>query len=762
MQAEQLPPPSRSRVPARRIWPWVAAAAGYTALALVLLWPLARNAGSVVTRPGSDVLLTSWIAWWNVQMLPLTRSWWNAPIFYPGEGAMAFSEILLGQLPLTAPVVWLSGNPILANNVAVVLSFPLCALAAHALAFALTRRHDAAALAGLAFGFGAIKANHVGHIQTLSFYWAPIALLCLHRYLRGARPAWWITAFAAAVLLQLLCNGHTLFQLPLLVLAWIVWFPATIRQRAAVLASLGAGLLPMVPVLLRYREIHAHYGLTRSITDVRAFSADVATLFQAHPENVLLGGVISAGSSAAFFPGITVAALLVTAVIVAVRRRTPMPVRVSWDRVILLVIAILAAAAALSPLVAEPWAIGPLTVSEPHKPLSIAIVAALAYFARGPRWQHVWRSRSATAFYAVSAAFFFVLSFGPEPRLWGEQVFYQAPYTLLMRLPGFHSIRAPDRMTLTAILCLAVVIGLTYARWADALGRGRRLVALALCAGLALDGWFRIYVEPVPTAGPDVQWGDAVALVELPLDPDTETAAMFRSMRPGPPLVNGASGYDPLHYTMLRASVEAGEIGIIQTLGLDGPLGVAIDRTSSDHERLERGVAALDGATRLSESSAWVTYRVPSLPPPSVMLGPAAGLARVITEASPGDAGRMIDGQIDTAWLAPEDGGEQTVLVELRHAAQVAAVRLQARPGRSWSLPSVLSVDTSLDGTVWTQVWSGTTFPARARAALQDPTGAPLIVTFDRGTARVVRLRGRRTGIDAGWEIAELSVHQPH
>lgn len=752
---------ARGPVTGRGVWPWVAASAAYTALAVVLLWPIVEDAGAVVTRPGGDVLLTSWITWWNVQVLPLTRSWWNAPIFYPGEGAMAFSELLLGQLPITAPVLWASGNPVLAHNVAVVLSLPLCALAAHALAFTLTRRHDAAALAGLAFGFGAIKANHIGHIQTLSYYWAPVALLCLHRYLRGARPAWWLMTFAAAVLMQVLCNGYTLFQLPLLALAWIVWFPSTLRQRAAALTALGAGLLPMVPVLLRYREIHAHYGLTRSIAEVRAFSADVATLFQAHPENVLLGSVMSSGSFAGFFPGLTVAFLVVTAIVVAARRRAPMPVRISWDRATLLSIALLAAAAALSPLVAGPWAIGPLTVSEPHKPLSIAIVAALAYCARGPRWRQAWHSRSPTAFYALGAALFFVLSLGPEPRLWGEQVFYQAPYTLLMRLPGFHSIRAPDRMTLTAVLCLAVVLALTYARWADALGRRRRLAALALCAGLTLDGWFRIYVEPVPAAGPAVEWGDAVAVVELPLDPETETAAMYRAMRDGPPLMNGASGYDPMHYTMLRQSVQAGQIDIIQTLGLRGAVGIAIDRTASDHQRLERDVAALAGATRLSESGAWATYRVPSLPVPPVALGRAADIVQVTTETSRDAAGRMIDKEIDTAWIAPEGGGEQSVLVELRQTVRVGGMRLHASPGRSWWFPSVLSIETSLDGKAWRQAWSGTTFPARARAALRDPIGAPLTVTFDADTARFVRLSGRRTGIDSVWEIAELSIHEP-
>ena len=73
-------------------------------------------------------------------------------------------------------------NPLLAYNVAVLLSFPLCGIAAYALAFELTGRHDAAWLAGLAFAFSPYRANEFGHLQMLSYFWAPVALLALHRY----------------------------------------------------------------------------------------------------------------------------------------------------------------------------------------------------------------------------------------------------------------------------------------------------------------------------------------------------------------------------------------------------------------------------------------------------------------------------------------------------------------------------------------------------------------------------------------------------
>jgi hypothetical protein len=742
-----------------RYWPWLAAAGAYVALAVARLWPLARDAGHVVTLPGDDVLLTSWIGWRNVTTLPFTNAWWNAPIFYPAEGAMSFSELLLGQLPIAAPVHVLSQNPVLANNVNVLLALPLCALAAHALAFDLTRRHDAATLAALAFGFGAMRANHIGHVQMLSYYWAPVALLCLHRSLPGPRATVWLAGAATAFLMQVLCNLYTLFQLPLLVLAWIVWFPSTLRQRAAALAALGVGLLPMVPVLLQYRSIHATYGFTRTLTEARQLSADIGSLFQAHPQNVLLGHLISSGSGVGFFPGVTVVGLLIVAAVVAARGRVPAPTGLTRDRVVLLIVTVVMAGIAASPAVFGPWAIGPLTVSHSHKPLSLAIVAAIALVARGPSWRRVWQSRSPVGFYAVTAAFFFVLSFGPEPRLWGERVFYQSPYALLMRLPGFGAIRGTDRMALLGVLCLAVVVALTYARWANALKSRRRIVWLALCAGLALDGWFRLRVQPVPAPGPSDDWRDVRAVVELPLSVATDASAMYRSMRAGPPLINGASGYTPAHYLVVREASD-GDLSLLPELVRDGSLGVAIDRTSPDHDQLERTVARLKGATLRSQTGAWTTYSVPHTGTPHVALGPAVDIAGVRTRSSSGDATRMVDGRIDTVWPSPSDNGDEHMTVELRELSRVAAVRLDF--GTTWlRFPREISVEASADGMDWSEVWSGRAAVMMLRSALHMPRDPPMVVTFNETTARFLRFRLQRSGPDEDWTIGELSIHGP-
>ena len=153
----------------------------YSAVALAMFYPLVAKISTDVPADLRDPFLNSWILWWNAHHIPLTREWWNAPAFYPISGVLAFSEHLFGLTLLTTPVQWLGGSPVLAYNLAFLLSFPLSALAAHGLCYSVTRRHDAALLAGLSFAFNPYKVAQLSHLQVLSSFWMPLSLWGLTR-----------------------------------------------------------------------------------------------------------------------------------------------------------------------------------------------------------------------------------------------------------------------------------------------------------------------------------------------------------------------------------------------------------------------------------------------------------------------------------------------------------------------------------------------------------------------------------------------------
>jgi hypothetical protein len=55
----------------------------------------------------------------------------------------------------------------------------------------------------------------------------------------------------------------------------------------------------------------------------------------------------------------------------------------------------------------------------------------------------------------------------------GQTVHVSRPYTLLMYLPGFNSLRVPARFWMTVTLCLAVIGAMVFARLTEKLGRLR-------------------------------------------------------------------------------------------------------------------------------------------------------------------------------------------------------------------------------------------------------------------------------------------------
>ncbi len=293
--------------------PWLLASAFYVGLTIAVTWPLAINLPVVLPHDLGDPGLNAWIIWWNAHVMPLTERWWDAPAFWPSHGALAFSETLLGLSPITGPIQWLGGGPIAAYNVAFLLTFPLSALAAHALVpQGPSGRHDAAVIAGLVYGFNPFRVAHFPQIQVMTSYWMPLALLGLHEYMT-ARKARWLAIFAGAWLMQALSNGYYLLFFPVLLGLWIGWFAwsrATVRPLAAIIAAWVVGSLPLIPMLWTYRRIHAAFGFQRYVGEINVFGADLTSFLDASPLLRFWHLQRFHRPEGELFPGFTAAALL--------------------------------------------------------------------------------------------------------------------------------------------------------------------------------------------------------------------------------------------------------------------------------------------------------------------------------------------------------------------------------------------------------------------------------------------------------------------
>ena len=133
---------------------WLAVGGVFAALTLLATWPQVLHVGDGV-RDAGDPLFNSWVLAWNAHKLSRGEiaDYFDANVFYPHRRTLAYSEHLFPQSLLAAPVIWVSGNPVLAHNVILLLSFFTSALGMFALARRLTGATLPAVLAGGIFAF---------------------------------------------------------------------------------------------------------------------------------------------------------------------------------------------------------------------------------------------------------------------------------------------------------------------------------------------------------------------------------------------------------------------------------------------------------------------------------------------------------------------------------------------------------------------------------------------------------------------------------
>lgn len=743
------------------------AAVLYFALTVTITWPLLLHPSRVVPGDLGDPLLNSRLIAWNAQVMPLTERWWNLPQFYPVPGVTAFSEHLLGIAWLTTPIVALGGSPLLAYNGAFLLSFPLCALAAYLLCFAISRRNDAALVAGLAYGFAPYRMSQISHVQVLSAYWMPLSLLGLHLYFRDRRPRW-LVLFAGAWLMQALACGYYLFYLSVLVALWLVWFGSG-RDRwgdvGRVVASWAAAALLMAPVAYGYWKFQHAYGLRRWPDEIQAFSADVASLFKA-PESLRLWGwldVIDKPESA-LFPGVTGLALVFSGVFAASAAAAHLRGGRLRTARVLLTGAVIAAAVAATPVLFGPWRLEPfgvrlLSVSAPQKPLSVAMLLAVLALALHPSVRGAWSRRSALAFYTLAMAVMWVMSLGPSPTLLNQPVLYKAPYAWLMLLPGVDGIRVPARFWVLATLCLAVAAGLAVAELTSRSRRWRALPVVA-CLGILVEGWPHPMLMVVP---PDARPSHvrAVARLELPVMPTRDMIPLYRSIDHQVPLINGYSGYFAPHYWALRHLLDRHDPAVLTRLAEFGPIEVVIDHADDADRAWRRYVGAHPHAERVHEEAAYSAYviqRSPVRAAAAVPRGRSLPVASISASVNSDLGPAAFDGDLISRWHtgSPQAPGN-TVIVDLAQPREVDGVALDIA-GYVADFPRVLRVETSTDGTAWASAWSGEVAMRAFSAALEHPRTVPLVFTFEPRPARYVRLRQEGSESVYYWSIAELRV----
>jgi len=728
---------SLPRFPIRRETARVAAA--IAAIAAVATWPLLRQAWWALPGDLGDPVLNTFLLGWGAARMPFAFiGVWSAPFYFPLRDTLALSEHLLGITVFTAPVVWLTGNPVLAQNLAFFGSFVLSGTGMYLLARSLWGRRDAAFLAALAFAFAPHRVMHVPHLQVLMSGWMPLSLWGLHRYFAtGSRRS--LAVFAGAFGALAMSNGYFLyfFSIPVALIVICELARSAMPgsgsrrfrmpwRRVAELAVAAAAILAIIaPAALAYLRVRQAFGFRRAVGEMEAFAAAWSDYLRVPAGLWAWSGILRIGEGErALFPGVTIVVLSAAAALTFARSAWParVPRPASWA-----------------------WHLGIYG--------TILVLAA-------------W------------------LSAGPS---------LPGPYGLLLRvLPGFDGLRVPARFVVVVALALAV-LGSAGAAWLFARLRPRAAAAAALVLGAAIvvEGYggpmhmspFRHDQRVRAQLNAWIRSGPPGGVVELPIagpafEPFT-LAYQYNTLLHGHPIVNGYSGYgywlqDFLGGPGSPLSETDALPGMIEGLRSIGVRYVVVhqslfsDRPAFGWSDPKDLVEAIDRATgmrgrQFNDSVAWLleTPR-PRLPVDESALEPVSIGRSMVTASAIEDRLRYaFDGDIGSKWLsaAPQSGGEW-VKLSFGEDVDIGRLVVLTSPFGVGDYPRSLVVESeAADGGRMT-LYEGSFLPALIGGLATGARGAPAVLDLPSNRSRALWIRQIGRSERWQWAIHELRVYR--
>ena len=174
----------------------------------------------------------------------------NTNIFYPLTNTIAYSDTLWGQSIITNPVIWITHNPILAENIAIFLSFPLSAISMFLLSMYVTRNTSASFAAGVFYAFSFPRLSQIGHLPMISSQWLPIYILYLFKFLDDGNRK----NFIAVCLWYLLSITSSIYFGVFLLPITVIILSADLfrRVRTQTLHTYKAKILTAMPVMVAF------------------------------------------------------------------------------------------------------------------------------------------------------------------------------------------------------------------------------------------------------------------------------------------------------------------------------------------------------------------------------------------------------------------------------------------------------------------------------------------------------------------------------
>ena len=318
--------------------PRLATFALFVALAVLHTWPLAGDPVHLSRNDHADTLLNEWTVAWVAHQLPRDPlHLFDANIFYPDAGTLAYSEHLLVPALMGAPIYWATHSPVLTYNFLVLLGMTLTGWASCLLVWRWTGDLAAGAIAGVLIAFNAHTLTRLPQVQAFHFEFLPLALLAFDRILAERTVTSTGTRHALALGFWFGLQGLSSYYSMILTATALTagglvrpedwWGDRALRVLRGLALAAALALAMVVPFLLPYRRL----GRVRSLDEVALYAATWRDYFVT-PARVHYSlwsrrfwaiTERNGGGTFALFPGVTSLALTAAALAGGVWRKNP-------------------------------------------------------------------------------------------------------------------------------------------------------------------------------------------------------------------------------------------------------------------------------------------------------------------------------------------------------------------------------------------------------------------------------------------------------
>jgi hypothetical protein len=292
----------------------------FAAITVALTYPQITVLGSKMGWH-YDTLFSVWRLAWIAHQLPRDPiHLFDANIFHPEKGTLAYSDALLLPGLLGAPFIWLGVHPIVVHNLLVLISFVASGVAMYVLIRHLTGSAPASWCGAAIYAFQAYRFAHFPQLELLWGWWIPLTFWAFHRMLRSRRVRDGTLAGFFMALQAVSCLYYIIFLLTALAILGTVWLVGRpLRDLAAAvkptIAALAVFAVLAVPYLLPYVSSSKTVG-TRREQDIQDWSPTLIHYAATTPANWIYGRFTGGlgHMEATMFPGAIALALAVVGV----------------------------------------------------------------------------------------------------------------------------------------------------------------------------------------------------------------------------------------------------------------------------------------------------------------------------------------------------------------------------------------------------------------------------------------------------------------